>query len=166
VTVREIRDLLAGHEFFAVLEPADLDLIAGCGRNVVFKAGAIIARAGEPADHFFVIRHGRVALEVDTPGRGALVVETARPGDVVGWSWLFPPYEWRFDARAAAEVHAIALDGACLRAKCDDDPALGYRLMKRFSSVVVDRLETTRLRLLDLYGNARGAASNETAGAC
>jgi CRP/FNR family transcriptional regulator, cyclic AMP receptor protein len=165
VTTAEIRDLLARHTFFAELEPGDLDLIAGCGRNVVFPAGSTIARTGEPANLFFVVREGRIAMEVDTPGRGSLVVDTAGPGGVVGWSWLFPPYEWSFDARAAAEVHAIALDGACLRGKCDRDPALGYRLMKRFSAGLADRLEATRLRLLDLYGDPDTAPINESAGA-
>ena len=153
---RSIRDLIVGHEFFAALEPADIDLVAGCGRNVVFPAGATIAHAGDAADTFYVVRDGRVALEVHSPGRGTLVVDTAGTGDVAGWSWLFPPYEWRFDARAEREVHAVALDGACLRAKCDEDPAFGYRLLKRFSAVVVERLETARLRLLDLYGGAGG----------
>lgn len=152
-----IRDLLADHRFFAGLPPADLDLIAGCGVNVAFRAGAMVAREGDPADRFFVVREGHGAIEVHAPGRGALVVATAGPGDVIGWSWLFPPHQWRFDVRAVTDVRAVALDGACLRGKADEDPALGYRLMERFARILVSRLESTRLQLADLYGTGEAA---------
>ncbi len=84
------------------------------------------------------------------------MIETLGPGDVVGWSWLFPPYRWQFDAVALERVAAVALDGACLRAKCDDDTRLGFELTRRFAGVLIDRLQATRLRLLDLYGDADG----------
>lgn len=154
-----IRDLLAGHRFFAALEPAVIDLIAGCGTLAVVRAGSMLAREGAPADQFFVVRDGRAAIEVEAPGRGELMVATAGPGDVIGWSWLFPPHRWRFDVRAVTDLHVIALDGACLRGKCDNDPKLGYELMKRFSAVVVAQLEATRLRLLDLYGDTQAMPS-------
>ena len=107
----------------------------------------MLFREGEPADVFYVVRRGRVALELYVPARGPMTVETVEAGEVVGWSWLFPPYRWHFDARAVAPVRAIAVDGACLRGKCEDDPALGYELMQRFSAVLLDRLNATRLRL-------------------
>ena len=129
-----------------------LRLIAGCAQNVGFGAGERLFREGEPADTFFLVRRGRVALSTHAPARGAVVIETLDPGEIVGWSWLFPPYVWHFDARAVDEVRAVAFDGACLRGKCDSDPSLGYELMGRFASVMIDRLQHTRLRLLDLYG--------------
>lgn len=155
MTTTPIRDLLAGHRFFAGLEPAIIDLIAGCGTIAVVRAGSVLAREGAPADQFYVVRDGRAAIEIEAPGRGGFVVATAGPGDVLGWSWLFPPHRWSVDVRAVTDLHVIALDGACLRGKCDDDPRLGYQLMKRFSSVVVAQLEATRLRLLDLYGDTQ-----------
>lgn len=154
MTVKSIRDLLGEHPFFADLRPSDLDFIAGCGRNVVFEGGDRILREGGPADHFYVIRSGRVAVETHHPTRGGLVLDTLGAGDVLGWSWLFPPHTWSFDARAVDETHAVSLDGTCLRAKCDEDPRLGYALMQRFAGIMVQRLEATRLRLLDLYGTA------------
>ena len=94
------------------------------------------------------------------PGRGAVIVETlARRATLLGWSWLLPPYRWHFDARALDPVRAIAFDGACLRGKCDADPALGYELMQRFAQVMVERLQATRLRLLDVYGHGRRSLS-------
>jgi CRP-like cAMP-binding protein len=153
VPTHSIDELLAALPTFAGLDPAYLELIAGCGSNRVFEPGASIAREGDPADSFFVVRHGRVALETAAPARGELVIETLGEGAVVGWSWLFPPYRWSFDARALETTRTIAFDGACLRGKCEADHDLGYELMRRFSANILDRLQATRLRLLDVYGD-------------
>lgn len=152
--VKEIRALVAEHAFFAGLDPARLDLVSGCAALVAFPAGAVIAREGDPADAFFAIRAGRVAIEIHAAGAGPFVLQTAGEGEVIGWSWLFPPYEWTFDARAAEDVRAIRFDGACLRRKCEADPATGYDFMKRFARVFVGRLAAARLQLLDLYGSS------------
>ncbi|MFO7589930.1 MAG: cyclic nucleotide-binding domain-containing protein [Acidimicrobiia bacterium] len=153
MTVRDIRDLLETQPTFAGLAADELDVIAGCGRNVHIPAGTSIFREGEAADTFFVIREGRAAVEIRVPQGGALVLDTLGPGEVLGWSWLFAPYRWHFDARAADDIRAIALDGECLRGKCDDDPRLGYDLMQRFAQLMLDRLQSARVRLLDLYGS-------------
>jgi CRP/FNR family transcriptional regulator, cyclic AMP receptor protein len=141
---------------FAGLDDVYAEHLAGCSQTVGFDAGETLFREGEPADVFYVLRRGRVALELYVPGRGALTIETIDAGSVVGWSWLFPPHIWHFDARAVAPVRAVAVDGACLRGKCEDDPALGYQLMQRFSAVLLERLNATRLRLADLYGGGGG----------
>jgi len=150
--MRSIDQLVAELPTFAGLEPEQLELIAGCGANRVFEAGEHLAHEGDPADAFYVIRHGRVALEVAAPGRGALMIATLGEGSVVGWSWLFPPHRWSFDARALETTRTVAFDGACLRGKCEADKALGYELMQRFAAVMLDRLQATRLQLLDVYG--------------
>jgi CRP-like cAMP-binding protein len=134
---QRLDDLLAGVPLLAGLGRDELELLAGCARNVHFDAGEQIFREGEPADAFWIIRHGRVALEAHVPARGPLTIETLEPGEVLGWSWLFPPFRWHFDARSLTGVRATAFDGACLRGKCADDPALGYDLMQRFASVMV-----------------------------
>jgi CRP-like cAMP-binding protein len=95
-----------------------------------------------------------VAIEVAAPGSRPITVETVGAGEVVGFSWLFEPYVWQFDARAVEPVTAIALDGVCLRGKCEEDPRLGYELMRRFAAVMTERLQATRLQLLDVYGHA------------
>jgi CRP/FNR family cyclic AMP-dependent transcriptional regulator len=138
---------------FHGLDETHLELITGCGRNTGFDAGQYLFREGEEADTFYLLRHGRVTLETFVPGRGALVVQTVEEGDVVGWSWLFPPYRWHFDARALDTVRVVAFDGACLRRKCADDHTLGYELLGRFSPVMLERLQATRMQLLDIYGN-------------
>jgi len=156
VPIHSIEELLKEIPTFAGLEPRWLELIAGCGLNRTFAAGERLASEGEEADTFFVVRHGRVALEIAAPGAGELMIETLGEGAVVGWSWLFPPYRWSFDARAVEPVRAIVFDGACLRGKCEDDKELGYELMRRFAAVMLDRLQATRLQLLDVYGQPAG----------
>ena len=151
--VRRIEDVLAEVPFLAGLGADELELLAGCARNVHFGDGEVLFREGEPADTFYVVRQGSVSLEIHAPARGGMAIETIEAGDVIGWSWLFPPYRWHFDARALAPVRATAFDGECLRGKCEADPALGYDLMKRFAQVLIDRLQWTRLRLLDVYGD-------------
>ena len=150
--MQKLDELIAHAPVFAGLPPEDRTVIAGCARNVGFDDGALLFREGEPADTFYVVRRGRVALELNTPERGGIVIETIEQGEVVGWSWLFEPYRWHFDARADTPVRAIAFDGACLRGKCEDDKELGYELMKRFGQVMIDRLQHARVRLLDVYG--------------
>ena len=148
----QIAELVSRHPLLAGL-PGDVgNLVAGCARNVAFHAGDLLMSEGEPADTLFLLRRGNVAIEIHSAGRGVVVVETIGPGDPVGFSWLFPPYRCYFDVRATEPVGAIAVDAACLRQKAEADPAFGYQLIKRVSAVILDRLQATRLRVLDLYG--------------
>jgi CRP/FNR family transcriptional regulator, cyclic AMP receptor protein len=150
--MRTIEELLTEVPLFAGLAPERVALLAGCASNARFCAGETLFREGEHADTFYVIRHGAIALEMFVPTRGLVTIQTIEAGDVVGWSWLFAPYRWHLDARASTLVRATSFDGACLREKCDDDPMLGYDLMSRFAQVLIARLQSTRLRLLDVYG--------------
>lgn len=142
------------HPFFAGLDEGFLGLVCGCARNVVFQAGDYLFHEGAPADQFYLLRHGRVGLEITVPGRSAVTFQTLVAGEIVGVSWLFPPYRWTYDARALELTRAIALDAACLRGKCEQDHELGYDLMKRFVPVVVERLHATRMQILDVYGTS------------
>lgn len=144
--------ILEEHPFFAGFSPEQNRVVSGCARNHRFDAGRYLFHEGEAADEFFLIRHGRVALEIVAPGQAPVVIATLGKGEIVGASWLVPPYRWMFDARAAELTRAIGIDAACLRGKCDADAALGYEMMKRFLPVLVKRLNATRLQLLDVYG--------------
>ncbi len=148
---RQLDSVLAEIPLFSGLDDETLRLLAGCASNVRFDAGQRIMRRGEPADVFYLVRHGSVVLETYFPARGPVTIETLEAGEVLGWSWLFPPYRWHLDARALTVVRATAFDGACLRGKCLEDPALGYELMSRFAQIVIERLQWTRLRLIDVY---------------
>ncbi|SRR5579875_25851 len=144
---------LAAHPLFADLPPAAIGALSACASDVSFEPGELILTEGADAKTFYLLRQGKVALSAHAPGKGHLLVQTLGPGEALGLSWLFPPFLWQFDARAVERVEAFALDGPCLRAKLEGDPALGYELLKRFTPIVLERLQQTRLRLLDLYGN-------------
>jgi CRP/FNR family transcriptional regulator, cyclic AMP receptor protein len=152
-----LEPLLGDHPFLKGLEPEYLALLAGCATNVRFGAGSFLFREGGAADRCFLIREGKIALEIAAPGRGAIIVQTLAAGDVAGFSWLLEPHQWQFDALAIEPVHAIALDGSCLRGKCAADPRLGFELTQLFARLAIRRLQATRLRLLDVYGNAHAS---------
>lgn len=151
--------IISQHPFFQGLAPEQLSLIAGCAKNVRVNAGETLFREGEPADQFYLIRYGRVALEIFIPGRGPVTLQTVQEDDVLGWSWLFEPYRWHYHARAQQLTRAVAFDGACLRGKCNDDHHLGYELMKRFARIITERLQAARMHMLDIYA-ANGVGQN------
>jgi CRP-like cAMP-binding protein len=147
-----LEGILSAHPFFHDLPPRHLGLLVGCASNVRFEPGQFLFRTGEEANQFFLIRHGRVALEITAPGRRPLTLQTLGEGEILGWTWLIPPYHWMFDAQAIEQTRAVALDGRCLRGKCEADHDLGYELLKRFAHVMEQRLVAARLQLLDVYG--------------
>jgi len=147
-----LEPLLKEHPFFAGFATEHTQLVAGCARNRRFKAGEYLFREGEAADEFFLIRDGKAALEIVAPGQAPVVFTTLGVGEIVGASWLVPPYRWMFDARAVEPTRALGIDAACLRGKCEADHHLGYEMMKRFLPVFVKRLHATQLQILDVYG--------------
>jgi len=149
--MQTLEPILAKHPFFKDLETPYLKLVVGCASNVVFQEGQMVCHRGGDADRFYLIRHGRVAVELHAAGRGTITVQTLGEGDILGWSWLIPPHQWDFDVRAVEMTRAIAMDGTCLRTKSDADHNLGYELLTRFVRVLVGQLEATRIQLLDLY---------------
>lgn len=155
MNVQSLAPLITEHPFFRGLDRAHIELVTGCAKNVRFAANEVIFAEGQDASWFYVLRSGRVALNIAVPGRGSVTIQTIEAGDVLGWSWLFPPYKWSFDARTLEPTRALALDATCLRNKCEADPRLGYELMKRCAGVMMERLQATRLQLLDIYGQSR-----------
>lgn len=150
--MEDLEHVLKEHPFFADASEKHIRLVAECARHYQFHVGEYLLREGEPANELFLIRHGRVALEVVSPGQAPIVFSTLGEGDIVGASWLIPPYRWNFDARAVELTRAIGIDAACLRGKCEVDHDFGYEMMKRFLPVLVNRLHATRLQVLDVYG--------------
>ena len=153
MTIQNLEPILREHPFLKDFEERHIQTIVGCARNRLFEAGDYLCREGDRADDFFLIREGRVALELHSPQGGGLRVETLQEGDFLGWSWLVEPYVWHFDARALTRIRTIALDGKCLRTKCESDHDLGYRLLRRFARLIEQRLSATRLQLLDVYAD-------------
>jgi CRP-like cAMP-binding protein len=146
-----IAHMLADQPFLKGITPAELEEIAECAHTVTFKPGEYIFREGAPADHFYIITHGKVSLEIHVPGRGPHIIQTVSNNEVIGWSWLFPPYRWHFDGRALEVIRAIDFNAMCLRGKCDANHDLGYEMMKRFAQTIMSRLQATRLQLIEAY---------------
>lgn len=151
--MESLERILAAHPFFQNLDARHLQLIVGCATNRRFAPGEYLHRDGDLANQFYLLRQGRVALEIFAPDRGPLVTQTFGEGEVLGWSWLFPPYRWHDDARVLELTRALVFDGTCLRKKCEQDHHLGYELMKRFSQSLLQELKAARVQLLDVYGD-------------
>ena len=142
---------ISAHPFFAALTHEQRAALARDGSAVLFMAGQRLFDEGGRADRFWLIENGSIALGLQVPGRGYQVVETLGAGTVLGWSWLHPPYRWHFGAVARLATTAIEFDAPSVRCRCDDDPAFGYAALRLFTPVITERLQATRLRLLDLY---------------
>jgi CRP/FNR family transcriptional regulator, cyclic AMP receptor protein len=149
--MENLERIIAEHPFFEGLDHEFIGLMVSCASNVRFKAGTYILKEGDPANTFYLIREGKVAVEVFAPQRKPIIVATLSVGELLGWSWLLPPFQWKFHARAIDGVRAIALDGKCLRTKCEENHDLGYEVLKRFAQIMEQRLEATRFQLLDVY---------------
>lgn len=151
--MKTLEPLLAEHPFFKNLEKDYLELIVGCASNVRFEPGQFIFREGEEANQFYIVRQGKVAIEISPPGGDPIILQTVSDGEILGWSWMIPPYHWQFDAQAVELTRAITLDGKCLRDKCQEDHSFGYELLTRLLPIIGRGLEATRIQLLDVYGN-------------
>lgn len=145
---RPVETLLAEHPFVKGLNPHQLRLLNDCAMEVNFQPGELIFREGDPANRFYLILKGNVALESHTEEHGRIPIQIVGAGEVLGWSWLFPPYYWHFDARAVEPTRALFFYGTPLREECECDHDLGYELLKRMSEVMLQRLQATRRRLL------------------
>ena len=149
---------LAAHAFLRGMPAVDVALLAGAAVPVSLPAGHRIFGEGAPASKCWLLTAGQVTLDLLMPGRANLIVETLGPGDVLGFSWLSPPHQWQFGAEVVEPTEAFELDGATVMALCDRHPELGYQLALRFLATAVQRLQATRIRLLDLYAApSRGA---------
>lgn len=146
-----LEEVIVDHPFFRGLRAEYVALIAGCAANVRFAPNQFLFHEGEVADTFFLVRRGLISLEIFVPGRGLSPVQTVGEQEVIGWSWMVPPYRWRYTARALELTRAVAVDAACMRRKCDANHDLGYELMLRFAGIISHRLQMTRLQLLDVY---------------
>ncbi|WP_083874073.1 Crp/Fnr family transcriptional regulator [Nocardia paucivorans] len=146
-------DELAAFPRLTSLNRTDLAVLAELGHTVSFSAGQRVLVEGGPADRCLLIRTGRVVLDAQVPGRGDVVIQTLGGGDLLGWSWLVPPYRWHFGAQATESVDAVEFDSARLREAAETDPRFGRALTMMLFEALLERLQATRARLLDLYRN-------------
>jgi CRP/FNR family transcriptional regulator, cyclic AMP receptor protein len=140
---------IAEHRLFKELAPQYLALLAEVAMFKDFAADEVIFREGDPANRFYLILDGEVALERAPRDRAPIVLQKIGRDDVLGWSWLFPPYYWHFDARATVPTKAIFFYGTWLRESCERDHDFGYEMMKRMSAIIIARLQATRKKLAE-----------------
>lgn len=145
----ELEQAIAAHPFLIGMSEQHLRLLADCAIRTHFEAEKIIFREGETANRFYLIEQGEVVLEAASGENPAVAIETLRDGELLGWSWLFPPYVWHFTARTSAPTAAIFFYGTVLRESCEKDPTLGFELFKRMSEVMTRRLQNARNQFLE-----------------
>lgn len=147
-----LTDIIASHPFFRGMDKQQLRVLDELAMQKAFKTGELIFCEGDPANRFYLILDGKVVLETNADDR-RVEIQTIEKGDVLGWSWLLPPYYWHFDARAVEPTKAIFFYATPLRDKAEDNHELGYQLYKRFAEVILNRLQATRRRLLKSQGS-------------
>ncbi|OIO38300.1 MAG: hypothetical protein AUJ71_03350 [Candidatus Omnitrophica bacterium CG1_02_49_16] len=152
----DLEKIVTSHRFLGGLNQQHLDKIVGCSVMADFNAGKYIFRQGDKAENFYLLTKGRVTVGLDSPEKETLLVETLNVGDVLGWSWLVPPFKWRFNAVAASATHAIVVNGEQLRSLCEEDHELGFQITKRFLNVIATRLEMANEQFLDMVAMKRG----------
>lgn len=148
VQTEPIATRVALHPFLAGMNRAQLALLTDCAMAICFKKGQTILREDEFANRFYLVESGKVVLESGADFNEPMVVEMIGPGDLLGWSWMFPPYVWQFTAKAVEPTTAIFFYGTILREHCEKDHSLGYELLKRMSVVMVKRLQAARREML------------------
>ena len=149
VSSKPLYTLIAAQPFFKGLKAAHLQLLTDSAFERRFETGQMIFNEGSPANRFFVILEGKVALESEVKDRGTIIIQTLGPGDDLGWSWLFPPYSLHFGARALEPTRTIFLFGTRLREQCEQDHELGYQLMMRIAEVTTQCIRAMQRRLME-----------------
>jgi CRP/FNR family transcriptional regulator, cyclic AMP receptor protein len=149
--MKTLDDILAQHPFWNNLPSQYFPLLIECAVIQRFGSGEQIFKKGYDAEHFYLIHDGKVALEsAYVPGEGLITIETLGAGEAFGWSWLFPPHQWHFSARAIERTEAVVFKADTLRKKAKENPAFGYDLALRVGSIMLRQLQATRTRLLDI----------------
>ena len=151
MTKKSMSTYLAGQDFFADLAPDLLDFLSDHARWEEVERGDVLFRHGEPADQFFFLDSGAVVVEVPAITGPSLVVQALGPGKALGWSWLIPPYEWSFLARATEPSKIVVFDGKAVREQCERNPEFGYALLKRFAGLMSERLGAARATMMDKW---------------
>ena len=142
--------------FFAGMSQKHIELLQQSSTYAEFGGGDVIFREGSPANSFYLIGQGTVALEADMNGKGLVQIAVLKDGEPLGWSWLFPPHMWHFHARALKRTTTTYYDAKVLRQLCEEDHDFGYELLKRVSQVMLERLQSTRGELLKFYKHQPG----------
>lgn len=144
-----IAELIAGHEVFSGLDRAIIDLLAESASERELPAGTMVFRSGEPAETFYLVCGGSITVEVPAIEGPTLELQRLGEGALLGWSWLIPPYRWNFQARVQSPTRVIEFNGRAIRERCEQDPRMGFEILKRFTRLMSERLEQARMRMIE-----------------
>jgi CRP/FNR family transcriptional regulator, cyclic AMP receptor protein len=147
-----IADLVLSHPFFVGIDPTIAHAMTANAEERTYDVGDMLVREGKPAEEFFLVFEGKIALEVGATENPGITVETIGRGEILGWSWLVSPHRWRFDARATKPTRVVAIHAATARYALAAHPAFGYQFLMKLLPVIAERLENTRVQLLDIHG--------------
>ena len=148
---KEIKAIVKEQPFLGDLKPKFLDLLVGCASQTFLDKGHFLLSQGQDANRFYIITQGQITIEIQGKDARPVTIQKLGASDILGWSWLIPPYKWQFDALVLEPTSVIAFDGKCLRKKCEEDCELGYDMLKRITGVMAYRLYHTRMQLMDFY---------------
>ncbi|MFV8834205.1 Crp/Fnr family transcriptional regulator [Aquisalimonas sp.] len=149
MTTADVSAQLRQQPFFADLDEYVIQQLSRCATPRTLPRGDVLFRQGEVSDAFYLVTQGEILIEIPAISGPALEIQRLTEGQILGWSWLIPPYKWTFQARAEADTELLAFDGAAILAHCEEEPAFGYAVLKKFSALMSERLEAARRRMMD-----------------
>lgn len=148
---QSIENYLSTREFFSGLDQDFIKFLSDSARERRIKKGDVLFQQGERADKFYLLRKGQVSVQVPALMGPALEIQALGEGQMLGWSWLIPPYRWNFQARALEDSDVLEFDGSAILARCETDPKFGYELFKRFAALMSQRLDAARQKMMDAW---------------
>ncbi|SEO44928.1 Crp/Fnr family transcriptional regulator [Aquisalimonas asiatica] len=149
MTTADVSAQLRQQPFFADLNEATIQELSQRAATLTLSRGDVLFRQGEVSDVFYLVTSGEILIEIPAISGPALEIQRLTEGQILGWSWLIPPYKWTFQARAESDTELLTFDGAAILAHCEEDPAFGYAVLKKFSALMSERLEAARRRMMD-----------------
>ncbi|MCP4873894.1 MAG: cyclic nucleotide-binding domain-containing protein [Gammaproteobacteria bacterium] len=149
--MQSIEDYLSSHTFFSGLADSYLEFLANSATEVNYKEGDALFKQGAAADQFYLLRNGRVSVQVPALVGPTLEIQSLGADQMLGWSWLIPPYRWSFQARVMENTDLLQFDGSAILARCEQDPKFGYELFKRFTALMSERLDAARQKMMDQW---------------
>lgn len=145
------QEYLAAHEFFAGLNDDFLQLLGEHATEKKYPAGEVLFQQGKSADKFYLVREGEISVQVPALVGPALELQVLGENQILGWSWLIPPFRWHFLARASTDVVLLEFDGKAILQQCEQNPKFGYELFKRFTEMMSERLSAARQKMMDQW---------------
>jgi CRP-like cAMP-binding protein len=149
--MQSIEEYLSTHAFFSGLDDSFMKFLTSSAKEVQIKEGHVLFQQGKPADKFYLVRNGKISVQVPALMGPTLELQTLGEDQILGWSWLIPPYRWNFHARALEDSEVLEFDGSAILARCEEDPKFGYELFKRFAALMSERLDAARQKMMDQW---------------